>query len=426
MLEINSATVDDLGPPAPGGGRDRPPPHTLLQLVVPVLFSRGVTLVLSLAFVLIAPNIIAGQYASYVYYTRLLAVFNLLLAIGSCGVINRFTRGLSEEGIDNMMGLAMSRKYWCFAALAIVCAAYGLGTGNYLWLVLLVIALGKAIGDAMVLLLYSEEQYRPRLYGQVLLSGLRLAALPVHALSIVLYIAAYELIAHVYTLYVFARTYPLHRLYRMLLARQRNVFAHVDKALHRKVELQTYQSNFLYFVLPLAPILIINNTTFEGVRDVSITYMIAIGVVYTLVSSINDVILPKLLRQKGNRRAITAFLLGSIGIATASLALLWPVFTQCEDVIVRHYDMHSYSSIYPFLIYSAALVVINSNRQVLYIYDRIGWLNMQLVLFYAGAIVSVMMKWPILSTLAGLSVVLTIATSATAFLFIYSATAKHD
>ncbi len=402
-----------------------PPTHSLLQLIVTMLFTRGITMVLSLAFVLIAPNIIADRYSAYVYYTRLLAVFNLLLALGSCGVINRFGPNLTEEGVDHMMGHVMRRKYVLFVFLLVGCVLYAMGAGNYIWLGLLVIALVKAIGDAVVLLLYSHEQYSPRLYGQVLFSSARLIALPIQAISTVLYIGVYEIITHGYTLYVFGRTYPFRRIGQMLRARRHDIFSHIDRPLHRQVEIHTYLSNFLFSVLPLAPILIINNIAYPHVRDVSITYMIAIGVVYTLVSSVNDVILPKLLCQRESRRSVISFLLGSIAVAGAALLILLPLFSLLEDVVIRHYDMQSFSSIRALLFFSACLVVINSNRQVLYIYDRIGWLNGQLLGFYVCTVATIALGLPILGSLAILSLLLALATSITAILFMLRTTRQH-
>lgn len=365
---------------------------------------KATALLLSLAFVLVAPNFMGAAYTEYVFYTRVVAFLALILTFGSAGTISRFARYMDAQGLGVLIGNAFHAKYRLAIVLLIPLAVYTTLSGSYIFLMLLLLALLKALFDAILLLVYALEHYRERLYFQFLHAIGRVLLLPVSLLSQAGYITVTELIGYIPALRVFSRRFSRHQIFSMFRGRRRESPAQVDSSLLSRVEWHTYASNLLYYLLPIHPVLVFNYQTSHSLRELTISYVLAVNVMYALLSAVNDVILPRLVTYRQDRRRLGMFLFLSLALTGVAGALAYPVFASIETWLAQFYGLEALSSFYPFLLFGLTLIVLNSIRQIMFVRDHSALFSLILVLGYIFLIYELASGKPLIDIITPMSV----------------------
>lgn len=381
---------------------------------------KSSALLLSLVFVLVAPNLMGEGYADYIFYTRVVALLALLLTYGSAGTISRFARELDDEGICSLVGRAIRTKYFITAIIVIPVTTYSVLVGDGIFILLLLLALLKAVFDAIMLLVYALEHYRERLYFQFVHVVGRLVLLPLFLLSQTAYIFFTEILGYLPSLRTFFRRFKQPQVLAIALGKSRRPPVDIPLALLTRVEWHTYASNLLYYLLPIFPVLIFNHQEEGSLRELTIAYVLAVNVVYALASAINDIALPRLVRSRHDRRHLALFLLLCIGIAAITAICVPLLFDLIKPWLIGFYGLNTLESFQSFLIFSIALIVLNGIRQIMFVRDQSATFSLLLLLAYLymfiqlGSGVSLVdILTPVSLSLMALSISLTLATLAT-------------
>lgn len=390
---------------------------SLGRLILGSYAIKSIALLLALLFVLIAPNLMGTAYTEYIFYTRAVAFLALILTLGSAGTISRFVPELDHTGIGALIGRAYRTKYLVAILLFAPVLIYSAIVDNYVFLLLLLLALVKALFEALLILAYALEHYREKLYFQSLHALGRLLLLPFFLLSQTGYIAATELLGYIPALRACYKRFGRKRISSMFWAKSRQPPSQVDASLLARVESHTYVSNLLYYLLPILPVLIFNHQASHSLRELTISYVLAVNVVYTLASAINDIVLPRLVRHRRDRQRLALFLLLCIVLAAASGAVVVPVFGLVESRLAHFYGLEALTSFYPFLLFGLTLIVLNGVRQIMFVRDHSALFSLILVLGYIYLIYQLASGEPLVEIitpmslgLLGLSILLTLLT----------------
>ncbi len=381
-------------------------PH-YLQIISYAYLIKFVAILLSIAFVLIAPRYFGKTlYSKYVYYSQVLSVMILFVAFGSAGVINRFFKQFKERNSEYLLWHIIYRtkqKVYLFFAISILILAIFMRNDI---LLLAPLAIAIDIVSVFQLFVYAKEQYTLQLIRLPYESAVRLILLPVGKWGLVLYLYLVRLsyLAFLHNEIKLAYKYIRNTISENISMKASFELADVSPKIYRSVQLQTYITNLLYYSVPCLPILLLNNGVYSGLStySMSLYFQAASALFYNFLTSINDVLLPKAIQNRDNTSKMTKalFLWVIIIILICLSAMLF--FGLIRSWLISYYHLEQYAYIYYFFMYFSALVMLNTLRQLYYVYDHNLLFNILLVLsVYVPTVIVVVlgfpMKWMLLA-----------------------------
>ena len=250
----------------------------LKHLVARSFLYHFFSLALSLIFTLTAPNYMGDVYPEYVFFVNIIQWFILYLTIGSAGVFNRFVHETDYSGIRSLFQYALLIKFIFFLPLFICVGAFSVKESSSVFVFLAVIAFILSGFEAIFLLMYSLEQYEIKFHTPVVSSAAKLLFLPLHGVSLLLYICFVEFFKCVTILKSVFSVYSLKQFRKLFLPQSQWRKRLPEKKLLKNVTFDTYLLNLLFYSMPLFPMFMIKSFAADGLRDMTIMYVISINI----------------------------------------------------------------------------------------------------------------------------------------------------
>ncbi|MDC0505899.1 hypothetical protein OAN75_06920 [Amylibacter sp.] len=309
-------------------------------------------------FTFISPLILGNAYSELIKYFSLIAVASAGISIGSAGTISRnFDLVKKNDAIDWFVVSILKRKLLVYLVMITICIFYKL------WFigVLAVIVDISIIGS---LLLYADEQYIKKQLYILFQSAAKLLFLLIARVDLVIFLFLFYTIPRFYLLKVVANNL-------LLGGRKYKSDFKIDGLV--KNEKSVYLSNLFQEIFLYLPILMSGFRAFEDFNLLAWSFCFALSLAfyYGVISTINDLILPSLIKQRADKvflkSAFQRYIISSILYLFFALVTVTSLVSFSPDLLQLKFDRNLFAGM---CIYHFFVANTNFFRQILIALDR--------------------------------------------------------